>query len=128
MSARRLLPRTYTTAQADKFVDEMRKAGMILADGTLAGPADRYSASEIWCYIFHLWSKHKDSSQLFANMSTPYQDMDSARACDVVTATVATRAGDTDRELASTASELTPKHLFLFLKLVGGSVPPRVPL
>lgn len=118
MSARKILPLGYSIDQADDFVDEMDKAGLILADGTLLGPPDQYSASEIWCYIFHLWAKNKDRSQMFANMSTPKQDLDSARACDVVTATIANRADASDRELAMTASELTPKHLFLFLKLI----------
>lgn len=118
MSARKILPPNYSIDHANEFINEMEKAGLILADGTLVGPSDRYSASEIWCYIFHLWAKNKDRSQLFANMSTPKQDMDSARACDVVTATIANRAEDADRELALTASELSPKHLFLFLKLI----------
>ena len=118
MSARNILPHGYSIEQANSFVEEMDNAGLVLADGTLLGPCDRYSASEIWCYIFHLWAKNKDISQLFANMSTPRQDMDSARACDVVTATIATRAESSDRKLAMTASDLTPPHLFLFLKLI----------
>lgn len=118
MSARRILPSGYTIDRADDYVRELQDAGLILADGTLMGPPERYSSSEIWCYIFHLWAKNKDTSQIFANMSTPRQDMDSARACDVVMATIANRAEGDDRDLALTSSDLTTQHLFLFLKLI----------
>jgi hypothetical protein len=121
MSARKILPTGYTTEQAERFVRELDDAGLILADGTLMGPPDRYCASEIWCYIFYLWDKHRDTSQLYANMSTPRHEMDSARACDVVTATIANRAEGDDRTLAATAADLSPQHLFLFIKLVHAS-------
>lgn len=86
---------------------------LIMDDGSLKGPANRYSVSELWCYIYYLWSHNVGTSNALSKMSNGRGTFDKSKAVDVVLAVYNTWVSPDATELGFIPDQLfsTIKHL-----------------
>lgn len=100
----------------DEYSRMLSDSGLVLPDRSLVGNV--WAESELWAYIRNEARQRRDGVVAYSRMFSPGGEFDKDMARDVIAAVVSSKGAEVDREAAETASDVTPRHMLLFLKLV----------
>ncbi len=101
--------------QSQNCADEFSRRHLVLDDERLLGPADRYSISELWCYVHHLWDTQSGENHILDNMTGIDGEFSFDRARDVMLAALDNFT--TMPEIRHPADVL-PEHVFALIQII----------